>query len=215
MWTGPPLNGPTYTFIDTDHSAECCRRRFIHARQRVTLRALRGMLAHSVGRVCMPVGESRHLDGCATPFCDTERLYAMVSRCSSRFAQRCILCSPQVERAASGRVVWKADADCSGLAANGIPDGYFLTVPCTECRSERTGNTKAPRESSRGAWCSGDCFSAPDRIRTCDLCLRRATLYPAELRARKQTMGDGVSRVLFPAEAEEDHFSGAGVAAGL
>jgi len=28
-------------------------------------------------------------------------------------------------------------------------------------------------------------------------------------------MGDGVSRVLFPAEAEEDHFSGAGVAAGL
>ena len=25
---------------------------------------------------------------------------------------------------------------------------------------------------------------APDRIRTCDLCLRRATLYPAELRAR-------------------------------
>ena len=27
-------------------------------------------------------------------------------------------------------------------------------------------------------------FSAPDRIRTCDLCLRRATLYPAELRAQ-------------------------------
>jgi len=26
-------------------------------------------------------------------------------------------------------------------------------------------------------------FGAPDRIRTCDLCLRRATLYPAELRA--------------------------------
>ena len=25
-------------------------------------------------------------------------------------------------------------------------------------------------------------FGAPDRIRTCDLCLRRATLYPAELR---------------------------------
>ncbi len=25
---------------------------------------------------------------------------------------------------------------------------------------------------------------APDRIRTCDLCLRRAALYPAELRAR-------------------------------
>jgi hypothetical protein len=25
-------------------------------------------------------------------------------------------------------------------------------------------------------------FGAPDTIRTCDLCLRRATLYPAELR---------------------------------
>jgi hypothetical protein len=25
---------------------------------------------------------------------------------------------------------------------------------------------------------------APDKIRTCDLCLRRAALYPAELRAR-------------------------------
>ena len=25
-------------------------------------------------------------------------------------------------------------------------------------------------------------FGAPDRIRTCDLCLRRAALYPAELR---------------------------------
>jgi hypothetical protein len=29
-----------------------------------------------------------------------------------------------------------------------------------------------------------DFSGAPDRIRTCDLCLRRATLYPAELRAR-------------------------------
>jgi hypothetical protein len=28
-----------------------------------------------------------------------------------------------------------------------------------------------------------DLIGAPDRIRTCDLCLRRATLYPAELRA--------------------------------
>src|ERR1700681_1100870 len=27
---------------------------------------------------------------------------------------------------------------------------------------------------------------APDRIRTCDLCLRRAALYPAELRARER-----------------------------
>src|SRR5262249_14067811 len=27
-------------------------------------------------------------------------------------------------------------------------------------------------------------IGAPDKIRTCDLCLRRAALYPAELRAR-------------------------------
>ena len=29
---------------------------------------------------------------------------------------------------------------------------------------------------------SGDVNGAPDTIRTCDLCLRRAALYPAELR---------------------------------
>ena len=31
-------------------------------------------------------------------------------------------------------------------------------------------------------------FGAPDRIRTCDLCLRRAALYPAELRALCRTI---------------------------
>src|SRR4029434_4578737 len=31
-----------------------------------------------------------------------------------------------------------------------------------------------------------DFAGAPDTIRTCDLCLRRATLYPAELRVRLQ-----------------------------
>jgi hypothetical protein len=37
------------------------------------------------------------------------------------------------------------------------------------------------------------CLSgAPDRIRTCDLCLRRAALYPAELRVQ-QSVG-----VLYP-----------------
>jgi FKBP-type peptidyl-prolyl cis-trans isomerase FkpA len=38
-------------------------------------------------------------------------------------------------------------------------------------------------------------FSAPERIRTSGLCLRRATLYPAELRAHET--GGGISRVLF------------------
>src|SRR5690606_29111511 len=45
---------------------------------------------------------------------------------------------------------------------------------------------------------------APDRIRTCDLWLRRPTLYPAELRARKS--GGGISRVLSRSRGE-DHFS--------
>ena len=36
-----------------------------------------------------------------------------------------------------------------------------------------------------------------------------------QLSYERKTVGDGVSRVLFPAEAEEDHFSGTGVAAGL
>ena len=34
-----------------------------------------------------------------------------------------------------------------------------------------------------------DEFGAPDRIRTCDLCLRRAALYPAELRVRAAGTG--------------------------
>ena len=38
------------------------------------------------------------------------------------------------------------------------------------------------RESGRTRNASG----APERIRTSDLCLRRATLYPAELRARNE-----------------------------
>ncbi len=46
-------------------------------------------------------------------------------------------------------------------------------------------------------------FSAPERIRTSDLCLRRAALYPAELRALVCLVGVGeacgISRVLSPA----------------
>jgi hypothetical protein len=38
------------------------------------------------------------------------------------------------------------------------------------------------KRSNRG----GGLIGAPDRIRTCGLCLRRATLYPAELRAHQR-----------------------------
>src|SRR5690606_9409789 len=53
---------------------------------------------------------------------------------------------------------------------------------------------------------------APDRIRTCDLWLRRPTLYPAELRAR--ATGGGISRVLSRSRGE-DHFSGSAVTGAL
>jgi hypothetical protein len=59
--------------------------------------------------------------------------------------------------------------------------------------SPAPGKEKRHRQSDGAASLS---FSAPDRIRTCDLWLRRPTLYPAELRAR--TTGGGVSRVLSP-----------------
>jgi hypothetical protein len=39
-------------------------------------------------------------------------------------------------------------------------------------------------------WGFFEFFSAPDRIRTCDLRLRRPTLYPAELRARMWQGGE-------------------------
>src|SRR5262249_21401634 len=50
---------------------------------------------------------------------------------------------------------------------------------------------------------------APDRIRTCDLCLRRATLYPAELRAPRGAVDSG-----WPAERQRPK-AFAGVAAVL
>ena len=68
--------------------------------------------------------------------------------------------------------------------------------------------TEAPRQRCRGASCS-----ALDRIRTCGLRLRRATLYPAELRAQNFREANKPSSV--PGEPGEDHFSGTDVAAGL
>ena len=52
---------------------------------------------------------------------------------------------------------------------------------------EENGNSASFLEFRRllGALdCRSEIFGAPDRIRTCDLCLRRAALYPAELRVR-------------------------------
>jgi hypothetical protein len=54
-----------------------------------------------------------------------------------------------------------------------IPD-LFLHATA----SDRLRNKRRPAGSLGNAGIDG----APDRIRTCDLCLRRAALYPAELR---------------------------------
>ncbi len=59
------------------------------------------------------------------------------------------------------------------------PDGFRPASGChpvlaSACPCGRSGLT---------SWLISCCkFGAPDRIRTCDLCLRRAALYPAELR---------------------------------
>jgi hypothetical protein len=50
-------------------------------------------------------------------------------------------------------------------------------------RSVSLSSLRSPRETG-----------APDRIRTCDLCLRRAALYPAELRVRAHYFGRSGSR---------------------
>jgi hypothetical protein len=44
--------------------------------------------------------------------------------------------------------------------------------------------------SSMRVLCALECSGAPDRIRTCGLRLRRPTLYPAELRARRRAVPD-------------------------
>jgi hypothetical protein len=59
-----------------------------------------------------------------------------------------------------------------------------------------SGHTRHNANDPAAMWLRGRCISAPERIRTSGLCLRRATLYPAELRAHKRS-GGGISRVLF------------------
>src|SRR3990167_2207865 len=44
---------------------------------------------------------------------------------------------------------------------------------------------------------------APDRIRTCDLCLRRAALYPAELRVLDAIGGNRGGRLAKPARCRQ------------
>ncbi len=85
------------------------------------------------------------------------------------------------------------------------PAGGRIREPTTD---------ESPRPLGRGL------SNTPDRIRTCDLRLRRATLYPAELRARAGS-GTRTTRTArnkpssVRRERREDHFSRTGIAAGL
>ena len=51
------------------------------------------------------------------------------------------------------------------------------------------GDGLCPRVKVLGATVDAEA-GAPDRIRTCGLCLRRATLYPAELRVLEAGLSD-------------------------
>lgn len=105
-----------------------------------------------------------------------------------------------------------------GRIAN-TPESRGVPAPRVVADRNESRESARKRKNPRGRCkCSnrgGGSSSAPDRIRTCDLRLRRPTLYPAELRARARTGGRRISRVLSPARAGESHFSGTGVAAGL
>jgi hypothetical protein len=70
-------------------------------------------------------------------------------------------------------------------------DGTLLSRPARECFKNSFLNilllTRCLPEPNRQIRQIQEMpikYGAPDTIRTCDLCLRRATLYPAELRVR-------------------------------
>jgi hypothetical protein len=60
--------------------------------------------------------------------------------------------------------------------------GFDLSNPQSRARISRASLATAPRRILERK----PVFGAPDRIRICDLCLRRATLYPAELRVQNE-----------------------------
>ena len=92
------------------------------------------------------------------------------------------------------------DARVPGRAVSATPDpcrqrevdGPSAGAPCAASRTGAAGSAD-PGTPEGGSGCSrgirhaasGD--GAPDRIRTCDLWLRRPTLYPTELRALERT----------------------------
>lgn len=62
------------------------------------------------------------------------------------------------------------------------PNAAASTLSCIGATSARFNSVHSAAIARCGRQSAE--FGAPDRIRTCDLCLRRAALYPAELRVR-------------------------------
>jgi hypothetical protein len=52
--------------------------------------------------------------------------------------------------------------------------------------ARRSWRSSGRRVNARGRWITDGGIGAPDRSRTCDLWLRKPTLYPTELRARRR-----------------------------
>ena len=89
----------------------------------------------------------------------------------------------------SGIPAWRQIRRTDGFAASSSPlAGCQVLRPCQgvcePSRYSRDRNDRGKRSvKNRSAeWSILVWDGAPDRIRTCDLCLRRAALYPAELR---------------------------------
>lgn len=81
---------------------------------------------------------------------------------------------------------------CCGSTRQKPRSGWTLpaSLPAPRCswawvtrsRTTRTAWRKCPSSQRKAKTEGAETAGAPDRIRTCDLCLRRAALYPAELR---------------------------------
>ena len=70
-----------------------------------------------------------------------------------------------------------------------LTNGRHRHAPLAECAKSvpcRGQSASACGPLLRRVLISKEKYGAPDRIRTCDLCLRRAALYPAELRVLKR-----------------------------
>ena len=111
-----------------------------------------------------------------------------VAPCPLRVGRERAACRPlrgRIHQPAGDRPFLRCDL-VSGVSLNAPPIAQPAPVLLSSTKATTTGTDgefmrlacPRPGRSSK--------IGAPDTIRTCDLCLRRATLYPAELRVRLQ-----------------------------